>query len=373
MAGRIQRRRVAAPLGVVATTILLAGCASAQPPQQDAAGASALPHITESITENSLKAHLSFLASDALEGRGTPSRGLNIAAEYIAAQFRGMGLEPVRNDRYFQTVTLEDLGERGAQLRRRYALSGAPDYMHNVGGILRGSDPELADTYIIVSAHYDHVGLADTGSDRIYNGANDDGSGTSSVLAIAEALSSLPEPPRRSVLFLLFFGEERGLLGSLYYGDHPLVPLNKTIAGINLEHMGRTDMDGGTIERAANVTGFDFSTLTATIVEAAAIAGIEITKNQQYSDQFFNQSDNRSLAMAGVPAHTVSVGYLFPDYHQPSDHWEKIDYANMAAVDRGIALAIVRLAESDQAPEWNASLPAAAGYREAAETLYSEQ
>ncbi len=375
MAGRVQRQRLTfRRFWLPAAGLLLsaAGFAQTFPPSGPAPAANPLDATSQAIVQNvsvdSLRKNLTFLASDELEGRGTPSAGLNTAADYIASYFAELGLEPAIGDSYFQTVTIAELGRQGARLQAAVD-AGAPDFMRNVAGILRGSDPALRDSYVIVSAHYDHVGIAGDGPDRIFNGANDDASGTSSVMEIAHALTSLKKAPRRSILFLLFFGEEKGLLGSRYYGEHPIVPLKNTVAEINLEHMGRTDMDGGLLERTANVTGFDFSSLTDTIVSASRDAGITIVKNEQYSDPFFNQSDNRSLALAGIPAHTISVGYLFPDYHKPSDHADKIDFENMAAVDRGVALAVWRLANSNQAPEWNATLPAAAQYRDAASQL----
>src|SRR6185437_12684444 len=116
------------------------------------------------ITANSLRGDVSFLASDLLEGRDTPSRGLDIAGEYIAAQFRRLGLEPAGDDGYFQSVVLRPEDADSPKSR-------------NVAGILRGSDPKLKDTYVILSSHYDHIGMAQTGEDRIFNGANDDASG----------------------------------------------------------------------------------------------------------------------------------------------------------------------------------------------------
>src|SRR5262249_12525836 len=158
---------------------------------------------------DSLRGHLSFIASDALEGRGTPSRGLDIAAEYIAAQFRRAGLEPVGDEGYFQTTSLQPHGAE------------SPVKVRNVIAALRGSDPVLKDSYVLVTAHYDHLGIRAGADDTIYNGANDDGSGTVSVIELAAALTSLKTRPRRSIVFMTFYGEERGLLGSRYYGQHP--------------------------------------------------------------------------------------------------------------------------------------------------------
>src|SRR5258708_3037446 len=117
--------------------------------------------VAAHITANSLRGNLSFLASDLLEGRDTPSRGLDIAAEYIAAQFRRLDLEPVGDataeNGYFQTVTL-------------YPEDPASPKARNVAGILRGSDPKLKATYVMLTSHYDHLGMAETGDDRIFNG-----------------------------------------------------------------------------------------------------------------------------------------------------------------------------------------------------------
>src|SRR5260370_29169789 len=119
----------------------------------------------------------------------------------------------------------------------------------------------------MLTAHYDHLGLAQTGEDRIFNGANDDASGTASVLEVANALAALHPRPKRSVLFILFCGEEKGLRGSRYYVDHPLLPLAKTVADLNLEQLGRTDAPEGPHLKTANVTGCDCSDMTPMLVD----------------------------------------------------------------------------------------------------------
>jgi hypothetical protein len=432
------------------------------------------------ISADSLRGNLSFLSSDLLEGRDTPSHGLDIAAEFIASQFRRAGLEPVGDDGYFQTAHLvtrkanlqgfalelssgsetlsvnaanvaisspaaldfksaslvklaavpsdvatlggkvviaeqRAIGRGGGVLRDPRILAvilldrrgtrgntaalrilndpdakgpvvirvsgdaaarffdalkpdaGATVSVHlaapleieatarNVVGLLRGSGDELKSSYVLVSAHYDHLGMkADGDGDRIYNGANDDGSGTVSVIELAGALAGMPRRPKRSIVFVAFFGEEKGLVGSHYYALHPIFPLAKTVAGVNLEQLGRTDGDGGV--RQANVTGFEYSTVTDYLVAAGEAIGVSVIKNEQRSDSFFRASDNYSLAKEGVPAHTVSVTYLFPDYHQPGDEWQKIDYENMARVDRMLALGVIAIADSAEAPRWNKPL-----------------
>ena len=233
-----------------------------------------------------------------------------------------------------------------------------PAHVHNVVGVLRGSDPQLKDTYVLVTAHYDHLGVRGTGpGDHIFNGANDDASGTASVIEIAGALSALPTRPKRSVVFIALFGEEMGLLGSRYYAAHPVFPLAKTIGDLNLEQLGRTDVDGGSRVGLVNVTGYDYSSLTAVLKQAGEDTGLQVSKDEKNSDAFFSRSDNQALADAGIPAHTLSVGYVFPDYHGAGDEWPKLDYENMAKVDCTVALAVYRVADSTEVPRWNASNP----------------
>jgi Zn-dependent M28 family amino/carboxypeptidase len=172
------------------------------------------------------------------------------------------------------------------------------------------------------------------------------------VIEIANTLAALPTRPRRSIVFMTFYGEELGLVGSRYYGAHPVFPLAKTVADLNLEQLGRTDVDGGSSVGLVNVTGFDFSTLTDAVVKAGGETGLQVVKNAQLNERYFAQSDNQAMADAGVPAHTLSVGYVFPDYHKPGDEWQKIDYPNLALVDRTVAVAVYDVANSAEAPQW---------------------
>jgi hypothetical protein len=329
------------------------------------------------IDANDLKADVSFLASDALEGRATPSKGLDVAAEYIASQFRRAGLEPAGDDGYFQNAAfywvkpaLEGVEPRRNQVipSRPNPPPGAPVTLRNVAGILRGSDPSLRDTYLILSAHYDHLGVNPVGvGDRIFNGANDDASGVASLIEIAHAMAALPARPKRSIVFLALFGEELGEIGSIYYVRHPLFPLAQTIADINLEQLGRTDDSERPKVLEIDLTGFGYTTLGATFQKAAEAAGVRAVNDEPSSDSYFGRSDNARFADAGVPATTISVAYMFPDYHAVGDKWPKLDYENMAQVDRAVALGALDLANSATAPEWNAAEPKAARYIKARE------
>lgn len=325
--------------------------------------------LLSTISADAMRGHLSFLASDALEGRGTPSRGLDIAAEYIASQFRAAGLEPLGDDGYFQTADWRQIAPE--RERAKYADAPEPLLVRNVVGVLRGSDPELSRTYVMVTAHYDHVGIRGDGPDKIFNGANDDGSGTVSVIELARAFAVQKVRPKRSIVFMTVFGEEHGLVGSRYYGKHPLVPVADTVADINLEQIGRTDDSEGPQVRAVAVTGADYSGVWDVLRRAGELTGTRVIRHPVNSDRYFGRSDNQALADLGVPAHTLSVAYEFPDYHGPADTWDKIDYDNMAAIDRTVALAILMIANDPQAPRWNAVNPKAAKYRDAARKLHA--
>jgi hypothetical protein len=470
--------------------------------------------VLSAISANELKGDLSFLASDLLQGRYTPSPGLEIAAEFIASKFRAAGLEPGGDQDYFQVAEMVDrrmppaqsamtfegpqeinlsadaitvvnsvqaakiekapvlfVGEKDPAKLKGLSLAGhaivvrQPDFVHmsnderpvvydkmrafdravaasgaaievsisatkprsagarlilpdrqahvapsvivtseqlwtqgaiegatlsfdvpapidqkarvkNVIGILRGSDPALKSTCVMLTAHYDHIGTIETGAalsqstkgkdgDVIYNGANDDGSGTVSVIEIAQAISRLTPHPKRSVVFMTFFGEERGELGSQYYGAHPVFPIDKTVADVNLEQVGRTDSTVGKQLNNASLTGFDYSTLTRFFQEAGRATGIKIYKDAQASDAYFVRSDNAAMAEQGVPAHTLTVAFDYPDYHALGDEWQKVDYANMAKVDRMIALGLLNIANSAVAPEWDAKNPKTKPFRDA--------
>jgi Zn-dependent M28 family amino/carboxypeptidase len=333
--------------------------------------AAAAAQVQPKITANDLKADVSFLASDALEGRATPSKGLDIAAEYIAAEFRRAGLEPAGGDGYFQTADVKSVlsllpagGSAQNSLARSVAtVAQQPVTLRNVIGVLRGSDPALKDTYLVLTAHYDHLGVGGSGEgDRIFNGANDDASGTSSVIEIAKALAALPQRPRRSVVFMTLFGEELGTLGSRYYCQHPVFPLAKTVADINLEQLGRTDDSEGPRLLQFSLTGFDYTDIAAYLSEAGEETGVRVVKREKESDSFFVRSDNAAFADAGVPSTTLTVSYIFPDYHRTGDKWPKLDYDNMAKVDDAVALGVYGIADSAEAPQWNKDNPKTARY-----------
>lgn len=303
--------------------------------------------FAQTIDPEALRADVAFLASRELHGRKAPSEELDRAAEFVQTRFERMGLVTPPGG-YFQNVPI-----RGGASR-------------NVLGILLGSDGKLKGRYVIVSAHYDHLGQR---GGETYLGANDDASGTAGVLEISASLAAMPTKPKRSILFAAFCCEEAGLVGSRYFATHPVIALDHVDGQLNLEQIGRTDAIEGTKVAEASVTGFSFSDLPARIRIAASEAGIEIRPHPE-GDYFFRQSDNLPLAVVGIPAHTLFVAAQFPDYHKPGDSWEKLDYGNMAMICRAAALGVLRLADEETPPQWNAANRAAKPYVKANRALH---
>lgn len=201
----------------------------------------------------------------------------------------------------------------------------------NVVAVLRGAT--RPGEYVVFSAHFDHIGVGfPAGGDSVFNGADDDASGTAGVVHLAEAFAAGGERPARSLLFVCFSGEERGLLGSRAFAEAPPVPLDAIVANLNLEMIGRPP-EGGRFQ--AWLTGPGYSDLADRVRPALAQAGVELVAFE-HQDRLFFASDNASLAARGVVAHSLSAGSLHDDYHQVSDSADKIDVEHMERVLHGV-------------------------------------
>lgn len=220
----------------------------------------------------------------------------------------------------------------------------------NVVAILRGSDPTLREEYIVLSAHLDHVGVGPAvNGDSIYNGADDNGSGTSALVEVAEAMATLRTRPRRSVIFLHVSGEEKGLLGSEYFSDRPTVPLNRLVANINVDMIGRNGPD------TAVVIGKNFSSLGATAERVAAAhpeLGLFLSDDKWPEDRFFFRSDHYNFARKEIPAIFFFSGEHV-DYHRPSDHVEKLDTDKAARIAKVIFYTTEVIANETARPRWD--------------------
>lgn len=296
----------------------------------------------EAITPALLRAHVEHLADDGLRGRATPSDGLERAAEYIVRSFAELGIPPP---------------ERFPDYRQRF-VCGRPEHLGqpeaaNVIAVLPGRDPALREQAVMVTAHYDHIGTLDAGEgDRIYNGANDNASGTAAVLALGRFFATLPAAPRRTVVFATFCGEELGLRGSRHHVRDPVIPLDRVVAVVNLEMLGRPSPEN---PAQAWITGFELSTLGETFVEIGPSAGVEFVTAASIGPiegAAFDRSDNLPFADAGVVAHSISTGRLGPLYHSVEDEPDTLDYDTMAMLVRGIASATLVLADAEERPSW---------------------
>lgn len=290
------------------------------------------------IREENIRAQLGFLASDAMQGRGSGTVYERIAAEYIGSQFRQFGLEPggdtdsAGNKSFVQRVPLAS------------APSGAT---WNVIGILRGSDARAANEAIVLSAHLDHLGVNETltGDDKIFNGADDDASGCVAVLELARALAA-GKRPRRTIYFVGYGSEERRGLGSRHFIDNPPIPLTQIVANLQFEMLGRPDpkVPAGTLW----LTGFERSNLGPEL----ARNGAALVADPYPQQRFFQRSDNYPLALRGVIAHTISSFGLHTDYHRPSDDVTKIDFPFMTRALNSLVQPVQWLANSDFRPAW---------------------
>ncbi|MEZ4415555.1 MAG: M28 family peptidase [Gemmatimonadota bacterium] len=222
----------------------------------------------------------------------------------------------------------------------------------NVAGILRGSDPELRDEYVVYSAHMDHVGVgAPVDGDSIWNGADDDASGTATVMEVAQAFSGLDLAPRRSLLFLLVSGEEKGLWGSRFFAEHPPVPLSQVAADLNVDMVGRNWPD--TIV-AIGREHSELGTILAEVNEAHPEIGMTAIDDIWPEESFYTRSDHFNFARKGVPILFFFNG-THPDYHRPSDEVERIDGEKTARIGRLLYYLGLEVANRTERPEWNAA------------------
>jgi Zn-dependent M28 family amino/carboxypeptidase len=224
---------------------------------------------------------------------------------------------------------------------------------HNVVGLIEGSDPKLKDEIVVVSGHYDHVGIV---GGRIYRGADDNASGTIGTIEIANAFVRGGVKPKRSILFICYDAEERGLLGAFYYVDHPIFPLEKTVANLNMDMIGRdeesanwpTPADGN--RNQVNVVGTLYNPQLRQIIETAnhpIELKLDFKTDEVDPEGWFSRSDHFCFAIHGVPMVLFNTGEQ-RDYHTENDTWDRINYPKMEKIVRLIYLTAENVASSDQ-------------------------
>ena len=282
-----------------------------------------------------IRAHQSFLASEALRGRGSGTHDELVAATYVASRFEQYGLVPAPGmASYFQSLPIPP----SPGTKRQNIPADARTL--NVIGLLPGIDPAAG--YLLVSAHLDHLGIVDG---KVYAGANDDASGTTAVLELARLLAK-SGPHRRGILFVAYGAEEPGAIGSRYFAARPPVPLDQLVANIEFEMIGAADPK---LSSGMMMTGFERSNLGALLRSKGAL----LFPDPYPEERFFERSDNYELALAGVVAHTVSGWPTTPVYHTVEDTNDNIDFAFMAKAIQSLVEPIRWLANSDVRPKWN--------------------
>lgn len=305
--------------------------------------------VLATITADDLRERVGMLAHDSLRGRGTPSPGFQAAASWIAASFAEIGLDPVEGG--------DDSAGRGGEpaaaeaapvdlepYLQRFVLFEDPELQSaNVLGILPGSDPALADRYVLVCAHIDHLGVRwPVDGDSIYNGADDNASGTAAMLELAEAFARLDPAPRRSLLFAGFGAEEMGLRGSYRFTEAPPVPLERIDAVVNLDMVGRNWED--TIAVVASAPS-----LFATADSAARLhpsVGLAVTEDPWPEEGLLRRSDQWPFIRRGIAGMLVTSG-LHEDYHRPSDEADRLDYEKTARVSRWLFHLVLAFADRE--------------------------
>ncbi len=287
----------------------------------------ALERAVESIKAEDLDEITSVLADDTLEGREAGTRGGYTAGGYIVQRLARLKLQPAGDDdSYYQPF--------GAGYR-------------NILAMLRGSDPELGDEVIVIGAHYDHVGYGTRRNSYgpigyIHNGADDNASGTAAILEIAEALTRLPEPPARTILFAFWDGEEKGLLGSKHWIAAPTVPREKIVFAMNFDMVGR--LRDNRVEVYGAHTGIDLRKL---LVEENDEDPLKL----DFIWTMKANSDHHVFFAQHIPVVMLHTG-LHDDYHRPSDDVERLNCAGIARISQYACRMIVAVADGESTPEF---------------------
>lgn len=290
--------------------------------------------ISIDIDEATVKRHLYTLASDEMEGRATGTPGIEKAAQYIEGEFKRIGLKTYENlPTYRQNFTFKN---------RR---TGKDIEAFNVLAVLEGHSKK--DEFVIVSAHYDHLGKKKSGEgDLIFNGANDDASGVAGVLALAEYFKKRGDNAR-TIVFAAFTAEEMGLVGSKHYGKD--IDASKYVAGINLEMIGKEPTTG---PKTAWLTGFDRSDFGKIVQKNLKGTGYTLYPDPYVKYFLFFRSDNASLARLGVPSHTFSTTPIDidKDYHKVTDEAETLDMGVLTETIKAVAKGTETIISGEDTP-----------------------
>lgn len=290
---------------------------------------------SQSINESIVKKHIYTLANDSMQGRKAGTEGIEKAAKYIESQFKKIGLKYFNNNSFRQTFKYKNKRSRNQEELNLF----------NVIGFLEGN--EKKDEIVVISAHYDHLGMKSSGAgDLIFNGANDNATGVAAVLALAEYFKS-KNNNSRSILFIAFTAEEMGLVGSNYFGK--TISPESIVAGINIEMIGKESPFG---PNTAWLTGFQRSNFGKIIQKNLSSSEFKIYPDPFISYRLFFRSDNASFAKLGIPAHTFSTSPMDKDldYHKVTDEASTLNMKTITQTIKAIAIGTKSIIAGEDTP-----------------------
>jgi Zn-dependent M28 family amino/carboxypeptidase len=293
------------------------------------------PLSSQSINESLVKKHIYTLANDSMQGRKAGTEGIEKAAKYIESQFKKIGLKYFNDNSFRQTFKYKNKRSRNQEELNLF----------NVIGFLEGN--EKKDEIVVISAHYDHLGMKSSGAgDLIFNGANDNATGVAAVLALAEYFKS-KNTNSRSILFIAFTAEEMGLVGSNYFGK--TISPESIVAGINIEMIGKESPFG---PNTAWLTGFQRSNFGKIIQKNLSSSEFKIYPDPFISYRLFFRSDNASFAKLGIPAHTFSTSPMDKDldYHKVTDEASTLNMKTITQTIKAIAIGTKSIIAGEDTP-----------------------
>ena len=291
--------------------------------------------VAQTISEKFVKQHIYTLSNDSMQGRKAGTNGIEKAAKYIESEFKRIGLKSFNSDSFRQEFRFVNPRSSNSELL----------ILSNVIGLLEGS--KMKNEYVIISAHYDHLGKKDVGEgDLIFNGANDNASGVAAVLMLAEYFKKA-NINKRSLLFVAFTAEEMGLVGSNYFGK--TISPDSIIAGINIEMIGKESPFG---PNSAWLTGFERSNFGTIIQKNLSGSNYKLYPDPYNNYRLFFRSDNASLARLGIPAHTFSTSPMDKDldYHKVTDEARTLNIETITQTIKAIAIGTESIITGEDTP-----------------------
>jgi len=297
------------------------------------------------VSADDLKGWISYLSSDEMRGRANGSPEMKISAEWIAGKFREFGLKPaLAEGGFIQNYTY---------LSRQKTISE-----RNIIGVIEGNDPKLKDQYIVLSAHFDHVGVRPGNSaDSIYNGADDNAAGTCTLLGIAKNIRESGIKPGRTIIFAAFSGEENGMRGSRYFVANSPVQVKNIYANLNFEMTGHSESYG---KNNYYMTGCHLSNLDEIISNIEKNTNFQLIDTISMARSLFFASDNIAFSRisvsdgitTGIPSGTFATTTMAPHVHSPYDEAKLFDYDNMANLVNHFTNLVITLSESNEEINW---------------------